>query len=146
MKNSRIPSLKFHHVSLNVHDYDKTVQFYEALGCRVYCEWETEDGEWTVKGKNCFMDTGDGPFIELHYSPNADLQANRFQHFCFHVDDVDEVYRIAMENGATSLMEPTTWPLNCKPKPIPNPRICHFLGVDGEPIEVINWGGYNPYE
>lgn len=143
MENKKFPGTMFHHCSINVNDYDKSVAFYKALGMDVYLEWETEPTE-QESGRHCFIDTGNGPFLELHSSNKRNLQANRFQHFCFQVEDVDAFYAAAIQNGATSIAKPRDCPLPCRPNPILKARVAHVYGPDGEPFELINWYGYQP--
>jgi catechol 2,3-dioxygenase-like lactoylglutathione lyase family enzyme len=140
MANEKSKGCKFHHVAINVQDYEKSVNFYKALGMKVYLEFDSNDGN-----QHCFMDVGDGPYLELHSTKETDLRETRMQHFCFHVDDVDAVYELAMENGAAPKVPPfppQVCPLNSTPKPIPNARVAHFYGPDGESVEIINWYGF----
>ena len=117
--------------------------FYKALGMEIYLEWESEPNE-QESGRHCFIDIGNGPFLELHSCDKPNLQANRFQHFCLDVEDVDAFYEIEIQNGATPIIEPHVCPLPCKPTPISKARVAHVYGPDGELFEIINWYGYQP--
>ena len=141
IQNTKIKNCSFHHVSLNVKNYDKSVAFYKALGMEIYIEWITDSGK--EKGKHCFIDVGDGPYLELHSSSETDLHESRMQHICFYVDDVDAAYQAALENGASTKMVPQNFPLRGKSKTIES-RFCHVYGIDGESIEFITWKGYDP--
>ncbi len=138
MENSVIKGCKFHHVSINVTDYDRSVKFYESLGMHVYLEFDLQDGQ-----QHGFIDVGDGPYLEIHSTNEPKLIESRMQHFCFHVDDVDAAYAAAIANGGREKgFPPRDCPLPSTPKPIPNARVAHFFGPDGESIELINWGGF----
>jgi catechol 2,3-dioxygenase-like lactoylglutathione lyase family enzyme len=140
MTNSILKGCYFHHVSLNVRDYDKSLAFYRALGMPVFQEFTIEAG-----GRHCFIDVGNGPYLELHSSVEAELKESRFQHFCLHVDDVDAAYRLALAHGATTKEAPFDYDLQCTSVVI-HARICHVYGVDGESIELINWKNYDARE
>jgi catechol 2,3-dioxygenase-like lactoylglutathione lyase family enzyme len=140
MANKTIKGCRFHHVSINVKNYDKTVKFYRALGMHVYFEFDINDGE-----RHGFIDVGDGPYLEIHSTKKQELIDSRMQHFCFQVDDVDAVYKLAMENGASPKnppFPPRDCPLKATPKPLLKARVAHFHGPDGESIEIINWYGF----
>ena len=126
----------FHHVSLNVNNYHEVVAFYEALGMKKYVEWRM------YGALHCFMDMGNGPFLELHGS-NEELIDKRMQHICFHVDDVDSFYDLAIRTGAKpGTREPCDSPLECIDRTI-IARVAHVVGIGGESIEIINWRGYD---
>jgi catechol 2,3-dioxygenase-like lactoylglutathione lyase family enzyme len=138
MPKSVTEGCTFHHVSLNVRDFDKAVAFYKALGMDVYVEFSIDDG-----GRHCFIDVGDGPYVELHTSTEAELADSRLQHICFHVDDVDATYARALANGARPKMPPFDYKLRCTTITI-DARICHVYAPDGTGIEFIRWKDYEP--
>ena len=59
--NHVIPGASLHHVALSVKKYEKSRDFYcRAFGMSCVNEWE-------FSGKRlCFLDVGDGNFLELH--------------------------------------------------------------------------------
>ena len=140
MSNEIIKGCKFHHVSINVRNFEKSIQFYKILGMPVYLEFDIDDGE-----RHAFIDVGDGPYLEIHSTKEKNLSDGRMQHFCFHVEDVDSVYELALKNGATPKdppFSPRDCPLKAVPKPLTKARVAHFIGPDGENIELINWFGF----
>ena len=144
MANPLFPSLYFHHVALNVSNYDEVVAFYKALGMRIYFEWETPSALDPVKvEKHCFIDIGTGPCIEVHTDYSQDNTSHKLPHFCFHVDDVDRAYEIALAHGAITIDAPKDFTLYGNHAPIPC-RVCHVYAPGGEDIEFLNWFGYDP--
>lgn len=146
--NKLFPTLMFHHISMNVKNYDECLNFYLQLGMNIYSEWEWEaDGYGYIKGdRSCFLDVGNGPCLELHEVRSENLDRGLVEHFCFHVDNVDAVYNKAIELGATPLYEPFDQQLMCRPKPVMHSRVAHVYGLAGEQIEIICWNGYSPYD
>jgi len=126
----------FHHVTIRTTVYEKAIGFYEALGLTKYIEWKEK------MGRCCFMRMAKSLFLEIKEFTEPILEPGRLEHICFHVDDVDAFYRLAIENGAKTVMAPFNGPLNCTPKPIPDSRVCHIRGPSGEAIEIINWFGF----
>lgn len=123
----------FHHVAIHVSDYDRSLEFYYALGLKLYTEWSTEDG------RHCFLAIDGKPCLELHETKGAKLVESRLRHFCFHVDDVDEVYAKALAHGAKPKVEPHDHPLDSHPIKLSKARVSHIYGPDGESIEIIHW-------
>ena len=126
----------FHHVSIRTTVWDKAINFYEALGLKKHIEWTEE------MGRCCFMQISDGLFIEIKEFSEPIKEPGRFEHICFHVDDVDKFYKIAIDNGATTVMAPFNGALKSSPKSIPDSRVCHIVGPSGEAIEIIDWYGF----
>lgn len=140
-------NLKFHHVSMKVQNYEECLKFYLGLGMGIYCEWSWEEnvGEFIKGDRNCFLDVGNGPFLELHEVREENSRPGVIEHMCLHVEDVDEVYEQALRLGAISVKAPFENQLMCEPKPIPNHRTCVVAGPAGEQIEILCWNGYDPY-
>ena len=124
----------FHHVSIFVMDYDRSIRFYKALGFEMFAEWVTEDI------RHCFLSIDGKPFLELNETHEKGLIESRFKHFCIHVEDVDAIYQLALDNGASPKIEPHDHPLASAPVVIDQARVSHVYGPDGESIEIINWG------
>ena len=144
-----IPQMKFHHVSLNVDNYDESCAFYQALGFKTYCEWTFEDDGpgYKMGWRNCFLHSFGHPVLEIHECNQASIHTGVQEHFCFILEsdcDVEDIYNLAIDHGAKVLAEPFSITLNCSPKAIKDARVCHVEGPSGEHIEFICWHGYEP--
>ena len=142
--------LQFHHISMNVENYDQCLLFYHEFGFQMYCNWAWEDDAPDhEKGcRNCFLSLETDTVIEFHEVRAKNKPNGIIGHVCFHADTpehVDLLYKKALECGAKSLVEPFTIDLNCFPKPVLGARVCHLLGMAGEQIEFICWNGYDPF-
>ena len=132
--------LVYHHTSFTVKDFFISRDFYLGMGLELYLEWVRKDGT-----HNCFFDTGNGPFLEIHEPyPETDLSAKEDEsyHICFHTEDVDGLYARALELGAVSHKAPFDNVLHCKSRSITT-RVAYVRGLSGEFIEIISWGGYD---
>jgi catechol 2,3-dioxygenase-like lactoylglutathione lyase family enzyme len=133
-----ITSAFFHHVALNVEDYDKTVCFYQGIGFKKHLEWE-ENGFLV-----CFLDTGNGLILELHGN-NGHYENSRLAHISIHADNVDAFYRLALKNGGESIKEPfDADPLVLVTGEEIYSRMCWVRSPNGETIEIIKWKGFDP--
>jgi catechol 2,3-dioxygenase-like lactoylglutathione lyase family enzyme len=130
-------NLQFHHVSIRTNEFDKMVKFYEALGLSKFIEWIEKSR------RCCFLQRKGSFFLEIKEFENQISELGKFEHICFHVDDVDAFHDLAIKHGAKSIDPPHDSQLNCLPVPIPNYRSAFFIGPCGEPIEVINWYGFD---
>jgi catechol 2,3-dioxygenase-like lactoylglutathione lyase family enzyme len=130
----------FHHVGLNIAKYEETIAFYEKLGFKKQFEWE--------KGglKSCFLDTGNGLFLEMHQSLNKiSKNTSYLKHICIYTDSPDAVYRLAVESGGESIKEPyDAAPLILLNNKVIHARIAWVRSPNGEEIEILNWKGYAP--
>ena len=99
MANNKIPSLGFHHIAIQVKDFDTEKKFYtDGLGLKPYAEWKSgKNGEKTI----CLLELGNGGFVEL-FSGGTDEPAcnSRFIHFAMQVADVEAAYSRAISAGA----------------------------------------------
>lgn len=143
MDDSRIPEMKFHHVSLNVSNYEESLEFYQALGLKWYCDWVSDESGM----RNCFLSLGSSPVLEIHECKEMSVDTGAQEHFCFIVErdaDVQRICELVSEYGAEILAEPFNVTLNCRPSVLENARVLHIQGPSGEHIEFICWHGYVP--
>jgi catechol 2,3-dioxygenase-like lactoylglutathione lyase family enzyme len=127
----------FHHVAIRTTEWDKAIKFYKALGFAMFVEWKEE------MGRCCFMRTNGSFFMEIKEFTKQIQEPCRLQHICFHTDDVDAFYKVALENGATIQYEPKNIFLNSTPMPLKDFRWCHVIGPSGEEIELLDWKKFN---
>lgn len=132
MANDIIKGLGFHHIALKANDFEKSVEFYKALGLKEMVGWGEGDKRIAM------FDLGDGGRIELFAGGNdADFPAEgKYMHFAMCCDDVDEAYKIALSAGATEYKPPKTVPLDSYPEKIAI-RIAFVLGPSGEQLEFF---------
>ena len=123
--------MKFVHVATRTKDLDKAIAFYEALG--MHCSRKTD----LTRGKAtlAFVEPAEGNFaIELVYNWGHDAAyegGERFGHFAFWVDDLDDVYRRLVAAGAQEVGRPPA-PLEGR-----GPRIAFVADPDGTWVELI---------
>ncbi len=132
MANEIIKGLGYAHIAVAAKDFDKSLAFYEALGCRVYTRWREGDGRIAL------LDMGDGSLLELFAKPtlDGDGATSPFLHFAFSAQNVDEAYRRALEAGATPLKPPTEMPLDSHPLRL-TLRVAFVKGPSGEELEFF---------
>ena len=117
-----------HHVALRVQDMDKTVEFYNKIGCSVIRSW----GEGDDRG--VMMDLGGGNILEMFAGGvNDPEQKPRYEHLALKSDDVDQDYADALAAGAASQIEPKDVMLGGV-MPI---RIAFVVGPNQEVIEFL---------
>lgn len=129
MANNIIKGMGMGHMAIGATNFDKSLAFYEALGCRLYTMW----GE---TGKRiALLDIGDGSKVELFERPNlVHTQDGPFIHLAFSVQNVDEAYNQALKAGATPDKPPYELPLDSHPLKIAL-RVAFVKGPDGETLE-----------
>jgi glyoxylase I family protein len=131
MANDIIKGLGFHHIALKANDFEKSKEFYKALGLKEIVGWG--EGEKSV----LMFDLGDGGRLELFAGGSDEYQAEgKYMHFAMCCDDVDAAYEIALKAGATPFKEPKTVPLDSYPEKIAI-RIAFVLGPSGEQLEFF---------
>ena len=117
-----------HHVALRVQDMDKTVEFYNKIGCSVIRSWGEGDG------RGVMMDLGGGNILEMFAGGvNDPEQKPRYEHLALKSDDVDQDYADALAAGADSQIEPKDVMLGGV-MPI---RIAFVVGPNQEVIEFF---------
>ena len=131
MANDIIKGLGFHHIALKANDFEKSKEFYKALGLKEIVGWG--EGDKSV----LMFDLGDGGRLELFAGgSDEDRAEGKYMHFAMCCDDVDAAYEIALKAGATPFKEPKTVPLDSYPEKIAI-RIAFVLGPSGEQLEFF---------
>ena len=132
MANNMLPGVSFHHIALQVKDFDREVAFFrDGLGLTPYTSWNSG-----VK-KIMLLELGNGGMVELFSEGTEDAQTNaRYIHFALHVDDVQAAYDKAIAAGASPIMEPSVKPLDSHPVKLT--LNCAFVRAPGgEEVEFI---------
>ena len=125
---------------LFVKDMATMIRFYrDVLGFEIK-EDENTDNVYLVKDGTLFLLYGRNDFETLTGKRYEYLKGiNAHSEMALYVDSfsqVDEEYQKAIDNGATSLLEPTTEPWG--------QRTCFIADPEGNIIEIGSWN--KPYE
>jgi glyoxylase I family protein len=122
----------FHHIALKASDFEKTCEFYKAIGLKERVRWGEGDGRAVM------MDMGDGCCIEIFAGgENRERTDERFLHLAFRTDYVDATYQAAIKAGAVSKVEPCeVAPAGATP--CIKMRIAFVFGPDGEILEFFD--------
>ena len=125
---------------LFVKDMATMIRFYrDVLGFEIK-EEENTDNVYLVKDGTLFLLYGRKNFETLTGKRYEYLKGiNAHSEMALYVDSfsqVDEEYQKAIDNGATSLLEPTTEPWG--------QRTCFIADPEGNIIEIGSWN--KPYE
>ena len=125
---------------LFVKDMATMIRFYrDVLGFEIK-EEENTDNVYLVKDGTLFLLYGRKDFETLTGKRYEYLKGiNAHSEMALYVDtfeEVDKEYRHAIENGAGSLLEPTTEPWG--------QRTCFITDPEGNVIEIGSWN--KPYE
>ena len=125
---------------LFVKDMATMIRFYrDVLGFEIK-EEENTDNVYLVKDGTLFLLYGRKDFETLTGKRYECLKGvNAHSEMALYVDSfsqVDEEYKKAIDNGATSLLEPTTEPWG--------QRTCFIADPEGNIIEIGSWN--KPYE
>ena len=125
---------------LFVKDMSTMIRFYrDVLGFEIK-EEENTDNVYLVKDGTLFLLYGRKDFETLTGKRYEYLKGvNAHSEMALYVDSfsqVDEEYQKAIDNGATSLLEPTTEPWG--------QRTCFIADPEGNIIEIGSWN--KPYE
>ena len=123
--------MKFVHVATRTKDLDAAIRFYAMLGLRLDRTTELTQGKATL----AFLTPPEGNFsIELVYNWGKDTPydgGERFGHFAWWVEDLDETYQRLVAGGAQEVGRP--------PAPLEGsgPRIAFVADPDGNWVELI---------
>ena len=132
--NEIIKGMEFHHIALEANDFEKTLEFYKALGMKEVSRWGTP--EKTI----AMLDVGDGGIIEIFSDGSDEAFAvnGKWAHFALGVDDVDAAYEVAIKAGGISKIEPKSVPLDAIPEK-KTIRIAFVYGPSGEEVEFFKY-------
>lgn len=112
-----------HHVGLFTPNFDSMKQFYtETLGLEIVRSWDEPQIVFFAAGST---------LIELVDKPDAGVEEGRpagFDHFAFHVDDVDAAFAELKEAGVKTAIDP---------RDFQDVRIAFFYDPDGNMLELV---------
>jgi glyoxylase I family protein len=131
-KNSVIGGGGFHHVAIQVHDFDASVKFYtEGLGFKEKIRWLQDQDDAIM------LDTGDGNYLEIFSGgPKVVTSGGPFLHFALRTENCDKALQQAVKAGAVVTMDPRD--INVQSTPGPTPiRIAFCKTPDGTVIEFF---------
>ena len=136
----RSQAMRLDGYGLFVKDMATMIRFYrDVLGFEIK-EEENTDNVYLVKDGTLFLLYGRKDFETLTGKRYEYLKGvNAHSEMALYVDSfsqVDEEYQKAIDNGATSLLEPTTEPWG--------QRTCFIADPEGNIIEIGSWN--KPYE
>ena len=121
----------FHHIGLKYKDLASSLEFYNALGLREVTRWGDVGDEIVMLG------LGDGGIIELLPERGEEFsEKGKWIHFAIKVDDVDAMYKIALDAGAVSVTAPKIVPLDSKPEKM-SINVAFVKGPNGEELEFF---------
>ncbi len=122
--------MKFVHVATRTKDLERALAFYEALGLSRSRTRQLTKGKATL----VFVEPPEGNFaIELVYNWGRDEAyegGERFGHFAFEVDRIDDLLPALTTAGGTVLREPYMLEDT-------GPRIAFVADPDGNQVELI---------
>lgn len=123
--------MKFVHVATRTKDLDQALAFYELLGLRCRDKKELTSNKATL----AFVAPDEDNFaIELVYNWGQDKAyggGERFGHFAFEVENVDETYAKLVAAGAEAVREPALL------QGVGPSKIAFVADPDGNWIELI---------
>lgn len=120
----------FHHIAMNVTDFDGSVGFYtDVLGFTVAKEWG-EPGSRAI-----MLDAGNGNYVEMFEKETADEGKGSLLHLALRSDNCDEIMDRVRESGAEITVE--TKDVDIQATPVYPVRIAFFKGPSGEILEIF---------
>ena len=133
--NDIIKGMGFHHIAIRCKDFEKSVRFYESLGCVISAAWGS------APHCSALIDIGDGGCIELfsggiEEKTESDTQSGEWLHLALACDDPDAAFATAIAAGATGKIAPGDAMIASDP-PM-HLRIAFVYGLDGEVIEFFH--------
>ncbi len=138
--NSTLGGGGFHHMAINVHDFDKSVRMYqEAFGFTHKVAWGKKTD--AADSRAVMLDTGDGNFLEIFAGgpatplvPAGPMSCNAaIMHVAFRTTRIDEIIPRARAAGFTVTVEPK----DVSPNGDVTARIAFVHGPDGEVVEFF---------
>lgn len=122
--------MEFVHVATRTRDLDAAVAFYELLGMKLAGRHDLEKNEATL----VYLRPPSGNFqIELVYNWGKDDGydgGDRFGHFAFEVEGLDEIYPRLLAGGGAGVREPYLLQGS-------GPKIAFVADPDGNWVELI---------
>ncbi len=87
--------MKFHHISLRVRDFEKSVEFYTALaGLKIMKQFESNGG------RVAYLANAEGETeVELIALPEGQNFEGKGMFLCFASSDIEAVHQLAVEKG-----------------------------------------------
>jgi lactoylglutathione lyase len=123
--------MKFVHVATRTKNLDQAIAFYEQLGMQCRDKKELTKNKATL----AFVEPAEGNFaIELVYNWDQDeayAGGDRFGHFAFEVENLDETYARLVAAGAEGVREPALL------QGVGPSKIAFVADPDGNWIELI---------
>jgi lactoylglutathione lyase len=124
--------MRFVHAATRTRDIDAAIRFYELLGMKIAQRKEMEKNAATL----VYMEPPEGNFqIELVYNWGRDDAyegGDRFGHFAFEVQGIDEQYARLLAGGAGDIGRPPSLLQGIGPT-----KIAFVADPDGNWIELI---------
>ena len=127
--NKIIPDVSIHHIALRAANFNRSLEFYKALGMEVRASWVG------AAGNIALLDIGNGTCIELFGGGDEYIPEGHFFHLAIGTSDVDTAFAAALAAGAKPTREPCDMVLPANP-PLPV-RLCFVEGPDGESLEFF---------
>ncbi len=126
--NNIIKGAGFHHLALRTNNIEKSIEFYKALGFKIYKQWQNEQTKTYIT----LMDIGDGTMLELYSGGTNEVAEGRYFHLAISAQDIDKAYATAIAAGATSRKPPSIVQNTAMKN-----NIAFVYGPDGEIIEFF---------
>jgi catechol 2,3-dioxygenase-like lactoylglutathione lyase family enzyme len=146
--------IRYTHTNIITQDWRRLARFYEKVfQCVPVPPERNQSGEWLSKGTGVpnaalqgvhlqLPGYGDkGPTLEIYkyaeMAENATGAANRrgFGHIAFHVEDIERILALALENGAKKIGELSEHDV----EGVGHLRFIYIADPDGNIIEIQNW-------
>lgn len=146
--------MRFAHTNIAAKDWKKLSDFYiRVFNCKIKPPQRNLSGKWLdqatglknakLEGVHLYLPGhGDNPptleiftYEEMHYGPHIMANHIGFTHIAFEVEDVNMIFRKAMENGAIKLGEIVE-------KEVENFGILQFVyfrDPEGNIVEIQSW-------
>ena len=123
-----------HHVAITVADFDRSVEFYQALGMEVALAWGAKGADGDKRA--CMLSCGGGAHLELFAGrQGAERGEGAWQHIALTTPDCDAAWERAMAAGAKVKNAP--FEVDIKGTPPARVRIAFCHGPDGEVVEFF---------
>jgi len=116
--------MQFHHISLRVRDFEKSMHFYQTLLGLTVAKAFQPDAESNV----AYLQNGEGETqIELIALPVGDKFEGKGMFLCFATDDLEAAHKVAVEAGFN--------PSDIR-QPEPNAKYFYVYDPDGVSVQL----------